>query len=270
MRAMVPSSISNNLRIAIAAMIIMLRDRWFMMTRGGYLVLWTIRPVFELSIAALIHASGRTDLVAYVVVGITANAFIFSAIFWVGEILDRERLRGTLPALFLSPGARASWLGGFTMAGAAETLLAAGVVLSSGIFLFGISFDVNWISLIIVSVLFLTSLTGFGLILGALGLLVRQSNGLSNMVAPLIMVFGGIYFPVNELPGILYAVARLLPFGYAIEALFLSSLQSAPPNELAHLIVPLAAFAIALPVLGYLALRRVDVLIRKRGTLDLY
>lgn len=270
MRVTAPNSITNNLRITLAAMMIMLRDRWFIMVRGGFIVLWTLRPIFDLAIAALIHASGRTELVSYAVVGITANAFIFSSVFWIGELLDRERMRGTLPALFLSPGARVSWLGGFTLAGAAETMLSAGVVLTSGILLFGVSFNVAWLALILVSMLFLMSLLGMGLILGAIGLLVKQSNGLSNVVAPLVMLLGGIYFPVADLPIVLRVIARMLPLGYAIEALALSSLEAASVSELAHLILPLAGFAVALPVTGYLAIRWIDHLIRRQGTLDLY
>jgi ABC-2 type transport system permease protein len=270
MPATVLSSISSNVRVILAAALIMLRDRWFMMARGGYIVLWTVRPVFDLAIAALIHASGRTELVSYAVIGITANAFIFATIFWVGEILDRERLRGTLPSLFLSPASRISWLGGFTLAGAAETVLSAAVVLITGILLFGVVLDVAWLSLIVVSVLFLLSLSGMGLVFGALGLLIRQANALSNLVAPLVMLFGGIYFPVSDLPLLLRFVARMLPFGYATEALALSTLEAAPIGDLWHLLLPLAGFAAVLPLIGYLALWWVDHLIRRRGTLDLY
>jgi ABC-2 type transport system permease protein len=270
MHATVLSSISSNLRITFAAMIIMLRDRWFMLARGGYVVLWTVRPVFDLAIAALIHAAGRTELVSYAVIGITANSFIFTTIFWVGEILDRERLRGTLPSLFLSPGLRISWLTGFTLAGAVETLLAAGVVLLTGIALFGVVLDVAWLSLLVVGTLFLICLGGMGLVFGAAGLLVRQSNGLSNMVAPLVMLFGGIYFPVSELPTALRIIARFLPLGYATEALALATLEATPVRDLTHLIAPLAGFAVVFPILGYLAIRAVDHVIRRQGTIDLY
>jgi ABC-2 type transport system permease protein len=262
--------ISSNARVALASSIVMMRERWFMMARGGYLVLWTARPIFDLAIAALIHAAGRSELVAYAVVGITANAFIFSTLFWVGEILDRERVRGTLPGLFLSPSARMSWLGGFALAGTAETLIAAGVVLISGIVLFGVTFNVAPLSLLAVSILFLISLGGFGFVFSALGLLVRQSNALSNLVSPLVLLFGGIYFPVSELPMALRVIARMLPLGYATEALALSVLEARPLAEMWHLVVPLAGFAVGTPVLGFLAIRWVDRLIRHRGTLDLY
>jgi ABC-2 type transport system permease protein len=270
MHVTVPNSISSNLRVTFAAMLIMLRDRWFMMARGGYIVLWTIRPVFDLAIAALIHAAGRTDLVSYAVIGITTSAFIFSTFFWVGEILDRERLRGTLPSLFLSPSARVSWLAGFILAGGAETFLAAAVVLLAGIALFGVVLNVAWLSLLVVGALFLISLGGLGLVFSAVGLLVRQSNGLSNLMSPLVLLLGGIYFPVSELPLVLRLVARLLPLGYATEALALSTLQAAPLAELMHLVLPLLGFAIVLPVLGYVAIRCVDHIVRRQGTLDLY
>jgi ABC-2 type transport system permease protein len=270
MHARALNSISSNLHIALASFIVMMRDRWFFMARGGYIVLWTVRPLFDLAIAGLIHAAGRSELVAYAVVGMTANAFIFSAIFWVGELLDRERLRGTLPGLFLSPGARVSWLGGFALAGLAETMLMASVILLGGLVLFGVTFNLAPVSIVVVSSLFLVSLAGMGLVFSALGLLVRQSNALSNLVSPFVLLFGGIYFPVSELPLALRVVARMMPFGYATEALALSALQARPLSEMMHLVWPLIGFSIVMPVAGYLSIRWVDRLIRHQGTLDLY
>ena len=40
---------------------------------------------------------------AHVIVAMAANQLLFTAIYYVGEILDRERLKGTLAGLFLTP-----------------------------------------------------------------------------------------------------------------------------------------------------------------------
>lgn len=264
------SSISSNLRVLLASTVLMARERWFMLGRDGYLVLWTARPLFDLAIAGLIHAAGRAELVSYAVVGMTANAFIMATLFWVGEILDRERFRGTLPGLFLSPSSRVSWLGGFAIAGATETLASALVVVVAGMTLFGVTFNVAPLALLLVSAMFLISLSGMGLVFSALGLLLKRSNALSNLLAPPILLLGGIYFPVSELPTGLRVLARMLPIGYATEALALSTLEARGIGEMLHLILPLAGFTVVMPVLGILAIRWVDRAIRHRGTLDLY
>jgi ABC-2 type transport system permease protein len=270
MRAMALNSISSDLQLLTASMILMLRDRWFVLGRSGYILVWIAQPLFNLAFAALIHASGRTELVAYVVVAMTAHSFIFTAIFWVGELLDRERLRGTLPNLFLSPRARLAWLGGFALAGAAETIILGAVAVLAGIFLFGVTFNIAPFSLVVIGLLFLIILSGLGFVFTALGLLVRNANALSNLVSPLVLLFGGIYFPVADLPLALRVIARLLPIGYATEALALSTLHATPISEMTSQLVPLIGFAVLTPVLGYLAVAAVDRLIRHSGTVDLY
>jgi ABC-type multidrug transport system permease subunit len=269
-QSMAPSSISSSLLVTYAAMVTMLRERWFLIARGGFALLWFVRPIFDLAIAGLIYAGGRPELLPYVVVGISANAFIMSAVHFLGEVLDRERMRGTLSALFLSPAPRLCWLTGYSLAASVETFLAAGVLVVAGIALFGVTFNVAPLSLVVVSTLFLASLAGIGLCFSAIGLLLRRSNAWSNLVIPVILVFGGIYYPVSELPRALRVIARMLPIGYAIEALALATLQAEPVSGMLHLIVPLAVFSALWLGVGLLALRWIDRVVRQRGEVDLY
>ncbi len=264
------SAIARELAALRASWVVMLRERLDSIARGGYLLIWAIRPVFDLAIAGLIYAGGRRDLLPYVVVALIANSALWISLFWVGEVLDRERLRGTLPALFLAPCSRLSWLIGFAAAGVTEVVAGALTVGLAGVLLFGVRFDPNLLSLAVALPLYLLAVGGLGIALSGLGLLIKKANQLSNLVFPVIMLLGGIYYPVAVLPDPLRLLARALPIGYGMETLAAAALHHATLEELAPSLLPLALFALICPLLGAAVFAWIDRLIRRRGELDLY
>ncbi|HET8629374.1 MAG TPA: ABC transporter permease [Thermomicrobiales bacterium] len=257
------------LRVIAASWRAMLAERLRLGGLLGYLAVWIIQPVFQIAITALIYR-GHPDLLRYAVVALSADSFVFSAIYFVGEILDRERVKGTLVGLFLAPCPRFAWLSGFALVGLVETTLSASAGLAFGYGVLGVRFDPDWPALALTFVLFLASLWGMGLIFSGIGLYLKKSNSFSNLVSPIVMVLGGAYYPVALLPTWLRYPARALPFGYGLQALADAALYHATIRDLAGQLLPLAGFALALPVAGVLAFGWVERLVRERGELDLY
>lgn len=255
---------------AVAAWLTMVRERWYDYGRGGYFAIWALRPIFDLAIAALIYAGGRRDLIPYIVVSLTANSVLWTTLYWIGEILDRERMRGTLVPLFLAPCSRLSWVAGFAAAGIVETASAAVAVGVAGALLFQVRFQPNVVSLLVVVPLFVLALWGLGLILSGLGLLIKKANQLANLVHPVLTLLGGVYFPVAALPLALRIPARALPLGYGMEAISAAALRGASLTELSGSLLPLAGFAIGLPLAGAAIFAWLEHLVRRRGELDLY
>jgi ABC-2 type transport system permease protein len=246
-------------------------ERFYTAGLGGYLLIWMVRPFFELGFVALIYGGGgRPDLIRYASVAIAAQSLVFTAIFYVGEILDRERENGTLVALFLAPCARASWLSGFALVGLAETVLMAAAALLFGRVALGVRLDPNLPAVLVTLALFVAALWGLGLVFSAIGLLLKKANAFSNVVFPFALLLGGVYYPVALLPDWLRYPARALPLGYGMQALADASLTHAGVAALAPQLVPLAGFALVLPAVGVLAFRRIERLVRERGELDLY
>ena len=236
---------------------------------GGYLLIGLFYPVWELSMIALIYRD-RPDLLGYAVVAVAGQALIFTSIFNVGEILDRERLSGTLPALFLAPCPRLAWLGGYALVGLLETSLMASMALLFGRLALGVTYDPDPLALGVTLALFIAALTGIGFALSAIGLVIKKANQLSNLILPVVLVLGGIYYPVALLPDWLRYPALALPYGHAMQALAGAVLHHASLAQLAPHLVPLAGFALVLPVAGALAFRWLDHLVRVRGDLEVY
>lgn len=236
---------------------------------SGYLLIWFLRPVFEIAIVGLIYAS-RPDLLSYAVVAIAGNALLFNSIYYCSELLDRERLSGTLVGLFLAPCSRYAWLGGFQLIGIIETIPIVAAALVFGHYAYGVAFDPNIATVLVTLVLFLLALWGLSMIFGALGLLLKKANELSNLVYPFLMLLGGVLYPVAVLPDWLRIPAQLLPMGYGFQALVDATLHDAGLVDVSSQLVPLAAFAVALPIAGVHALRWIERMVRVRGELDLY
>ncbi len=236
----------------------------------GYVAIWLLRPVFELIAVALIYGTAHPTLLRYVVVALAANAFVFNAIFYVSETLDRERLNGTLVSLFLAPCPRFSWLSGFTLVGGVETALIAVITLVFGHIAFGVTYHPDLPAVVVALALFLAALWGLGYIFAAIGLLIKKGNQLSNLVYPFAILLGGVYYPVTALPGWLRYPAHVLPLGYGMQALANATLYHKGIANLAPQLLPLAAFALVLPCAGSVAFHLLERIVRVRGELDLY
>lgn len=236
----------------------------------GYLATWLAYPLFQIGIVALIYGSSRRDLLNYAVVALAANTCIFNTIYFVGEILDRERVKGTLLGLFLAPCPRFSWMTGFALVGVVEMGLSAAVALAFGYVALGVRFDPNWPALALALALFMAALWGIGMTFSAIGLYLQKANPFSNLVSPVVILLGGVYYPVALLPDPLRWLAHGLPLGYGMQALADATLHRAGIVTLAPQLLPLAGFAIGLPLVGSLAFNWIERAVRVRGDLDLY
>lgn len=244
-------------------------ERFYHMGMGAGILMFVSIPLFQVSVLYLLYGAGSA-LLSYVVVAQAANAFVVSSLFFVGEILDRERMKGTLAALFLAPCSRFAWLSGFILAGLIETVIMSGFVLGFGYAVLGVRFDPNLPALVVTMTLFLAALWGCGVVFSGIGLVIRKANPLSNLLYNAVILLGGAYFPVSALPEPLHTLARCLPLGYGMQALADAALHDAGWRALAPNLVPLAGFAIALPLAGASAFLYLERMVRVRGDLDLY
>jgi ABC-2 type transport system permease protein len=203
-------------------------------------------------------------------VAFAANTFVFNMLFYIGNLLDEERMNGTLVGLFLAPCPRAAWLIGFALGGFLDTLLAALVAACFGALVFGVRFDPNFPALGLTFLLFLISLWGLGFIFAAVGLAIKRANDLSNLLFPVTTLLGGVYYPVSLLPAWLLYPARCLPLGYGMQALADAALHHASIASLAPQLLPLAGFALVLPFLGIRTFVWLEHGVRRRGELELY
>lgn len=260
------STIRTAARAAIAAAVAVGRTK--IQTTGPffYALIWMSFPVFNLFLVAMIYR-GNEALQDYAIMAGAGMAMLFGMQFNGCQILDEERQRGTLGNLFLAPVPRYAWLAGFQLFAILEALVAAAITLIGGVLAFGLHLRIDVPALLLVFALFVCCMWGFSMIVGAIGVAIRDANVLSNLLFTPIALLAGTMFPLAVMPVWLRIPAHALPFSYAIQGL----VDAATRHELRlwDTLVPLAGFAIVLPLLGMFAFKQIEIRTRRRGSLEL-
>jgi ABC-2 type transport system permease protein len=233
-----------------------------------YLLVWMSFPIFNLLLIALIYRDDPA-LRNYAIIGGAGMTMLFGMQFNAGEILDHQRYRGTLANLFVCPAPRYSWLGGYQLFAATEALTIALVNVAVAKAIFGLPLHIRADTLVLTLALFLAAMWGFSMVIGAVGLAVRNANQLSNLVFPIMQLVAGTMYPIALMPDWIRLPARCLPFGYAISALADSVTHGATIPDVSGQLLPLTGFAIGLPLLGIVAFRAVERRTRRSGALEL-
>jgi ABC-2 type transport system permease protein len=233
-----------------------------------YLLVWMMYPVFNLLLIGLIYRENEA-LRDYAIIGGACMALLFAMLYNAGEILDSERRRGALSNLFLAPCSRYAWLGGFQLFAIVEALATAALTIAVGAMAFGLTVNVNLPALLLTFALFGACMWGFSMIVGAIGVAIRDANQISNLLFGPIMLLAGTMYPIALMPDWIRIPARFFPFAYGVQALVDSTTKGVGIAALWREWLPLGGFAILLPALGMLAFNRVERLVRRQGSLEL-
>jgi ABC-2 type transport system permease protein len=141
----------------------------------------------------------------------------------------REKERGTLEQLRLTPLSTTELLVGKTMPYLVVSLLAMTLVLVAARFLFGLAIQGSLVQLYAVSLLFLAGALGFGLLISTL--VSRQQDafmiaGMSSMLPTVLL--SGFIFPIRSMPTALQVLSHAVPARYFMKILRGVILKGAP------------------------------------------
>ena len=221
-------------------------------------------PIFQ-------RLTGTTDYVGFIVVGSTLWMWLNMTLWDVGLQLRNEQMRGTLESNWLCPIWRVSlMLGGsitklatslfFLMVAALEFRLIYGVRLAGG----------NLGLVLLVLLLVIPIIYGIGMAFASLVLRFKEANAMVFLVRGVFMIFCGISYPIEVLPGWMKSISTLLPLTYAIRDIRAVTLANATFADIWPDLQVLAVFALAMPLLGYLAFYLTERRSRRTGDLGQY
>lgn len=178
-----------------------------------------VLPVFQILLFVYIGRSARIESDEFFVIG---NALQFAAtpcLFAMADTIGGERQQHTLSLILVSPAPRIPLFLGRSLPVIANGFLASAFSLVAAGLLLGIHVPSSAVLPLILTVA-VTSLscTGLGLVNAALGLRVRETAVLSNVIFGLLLVFCGVNVPLARLPHWMAAVSEYLPLTHGIAA----------------------------------------------------
>jgi ABC-2 type transport system permease protein len=237
-----------------------------------------LTPVYFMGVAFSVNGkalgfagyTGTTDYISFILIGTALSNFI-SAVFWgMGYALKGDMDAGVLESNWLAPISRPVLLIGHTITNLIVTTITSIVMLVIGAWLFGFQTTGATLAAVIIAIPMLLGLYGFGFMFAAVVMLMREANTLTDVGSFLVQIFSGANFPVTVLPKWLLPIALALPLTYGFDAIRGVLLETNTLLPIALEYVIMLIFMVAMIAIGLVAFRRLERIVRQRGTLGMH
>jgi ABC-2 type transport system permease protein len=244
------------------------RALFYWLTPWIYVPTMLIAPIFQILLFAYIGRSAGLESDEFYLIGNALQYASIPCLFAMTQTIAGERYQQTLGFILVSPARRLP-----LFLGRALPVIFNGFAVSVFALVVGsLLLDVHvpssaWPSLALVTALCAFSCTGLGLINAGLGLIVRETAVLSNIIFGLLLIFCGANVPIDELPGWMQAVSEVLPFTHGIEAARRLA-DGETLGDVGGLVTTEAVIGVAYVAAGYMLLRALEVLSRRNATLE--
>jgi ABC-2 type transport system permease protein len=210
------------------------------------------------------------DYFGYAAVGLALLSILQVGLSSFSQKMREEQTTGTFEALMATPTSPSLVVLSSAVYDLLRSTAFAFVLVATAIVLFGLNLDTDPGSLGVSAVALVGCLALFaslGVAVAACTVIFKQTAALSGMVVSGLALLGGVYFPIDVLPGALQTVSKILPFTWGLDVVRASLLGgNVDPAQLAGLFGS-AAVLLPLAVLGFtLAVRRA----RRTGSLAHY
>jgi ABC-2 type transport system permease protein len=227
-----------------------------------------VSPIFQILLFVYIGRSAGVQSDEFFVIGNSIQYASIPCIFAMTNAIAGERYQQTLGYLLVSPAARLPlFLGralpviGNSMFVAAFSLLVAGVLV-------GIDVPLSsWAPIALVLLVSVFSCTGLGLICAGVGLRVRETAVLSNIIFGLLLIFTGANVPIDELPAWMQAIGESVPLTHGIMAARRVA-DGETIGDVAGLLTTELVIGVVYTFLGYQLLRLLESSSRKHASFE--
>ena len=196
---------------------------------------------------------GEQNYFQFMAPGIIAMVVVMAVMIGLAASISREKELGTLDGILVAPISRLCIILGKALSQTTRGLLQGSIVLLLSIFLFGVKIygSIPLVALLLFLGVF--SFIGLGILISAIA--AEQETAMMIMMTltfPMIFL-SGVFFPIEQMPGFMQIISRILPLTYAIEALRKVIILGAGISSLGKELTILITFgtitlAIAVPV----------------------
>ncbi len=208
-------------------------------------------------------------VVLYLIIGTLIWRFLAFLFHDISEMVQWERWEGTIEYTLMAPIHRITHMLGQTMFalihGTVFTLAIAGVT----VLFFDLSLErANLLAAFLVLLAGSLSFIGMGITASVLPLLFPERGvQMTNVAEAVLLLFSGIYYPIQVLPRWMQVLARLSPATYVLSAMRAALLEGVDTATLLPTVEGLLGAGIALIAVGVWAFRRAELYAKRTGKL---
>ena len=181
----------------------------------------------------------------FIVPGLTGILALFSALLITSLSIARERELGTFDQLLVSPTSTPEIIVSKSLPALAIGTLLGLLMISAGVFLFGIPFTGSFGLLLASLVLFILSVVGIGLTISAVSMTQQQAILGAFAIGVPAVLMSGFATPVENMPVFLQWLAQAIPLTHFLIIVEGSFLKAMPSGGILARLWPLAVIALA-------------------------
>ena len=259
----------TSLRIFFIGGLISFRALFNWLSPWVYIPSMLVAPIVQILLFAYMGRAAGVESDEFYVIG---NAVQYSAIpclFAMANTVAGERWTQTLGIVLVTPANRVALFLGRSLPVVINGFFVSMFSLLVGSLLLGVRLpSASWLPLALVVGIAAVSCTGLGLANAALGLRVRETAVMSNVLFGLLLIFCGANVGVDSLPGWMESTARWLPLTHAIEAARAIA-DGGTLGSVSGLIGRELGLGVLYGAVGLVALRLLEVEGRRRATLEI-
>ena len=194
--------------------------------------------------------------------------FIGTAVWAMGFSIRRERWFGTLEAIYVTPTSRLVQVFGMALHSTVHQILGTIIQLVVIYLTFGLSLKIEGVLPALgIFALMMFALYGFGIVISALGLLLKEGWVVSDILYSTMTILSPVAYPLIVLPTVAQQASAIFPTAPALigmrSFLMVNYQQEAFGNVFLHLLVLGAAWIL----FGVVVFKVTDKYVRKRGML---
>jgi ABC-2 type transport system permease protein len=201
----------------------------------------------------LFNPEGRTA--NYIIPGLVAILMQMIAIFLASGSVVREREKGTMEQLMVTPvdplGLMLGKVAPYLVLGLGETAL----ILAIMRWAFAVPIQGSLVFLFAIMIVYLAALLALGLFISTRAKTEMEAMQMAQMLVLPSVFLSGYIFPIKGMPFVLQAISQVLPATHMVAVMRGIVLRDAGPTEMLGHVLALLAFA---AVLVWLSVRRVS------------
>jgi len=223
--------------------------------------------------AGMAQVSGQpvdaNQLVLYLMVGSLVWSYLAVVFDAIGEMIAWERWEGTIEYTFMAPVARSTHMIGSCLFAVVFGLLRTILIMVIVVLFFQLDLSQADVPAAIVVLAFASvSFVGLGITVSTLPLLFPERGGQMVFITQTcLLLFSGVYYPVDVMPAWMQVVARISPATYALAGIRASLIEGQGIAELVGTLVPLLLMGLVTIPLGVWVFSRAERYAKRTGRL---
>ena len=211
---------------------------------------------------------GTGDVVAFIFTGYMLMGFIGTAVWAMGFSIRRERWFGTLEAIYVTPTSRLGQVLGMALHSTIHQIFATIIQLVVIYGTFGLALKIQGILPALgIFALMMLALYGFGIVISALGLILKEGWVVSDSLYSIMMILSPVAYPLIVLPTIAQQASAFFPTAPALIGMRSFLIEGYRAEAFGNVFVHLLILGVVWILFGIIVFRITDVYVRKRGML---